>query len=637
MVRIKTLLNLLGSVVAVFALAPVLPFLSPLVIGVALVGVLGGLWCDRSERYPLNTLTATMVAVAGIAYYGIQITRADVATPVAQAMIVLLAIRLLTPKESRDYLQIFVLALFILAASSLISLDLGLGFGFLTYLVLMVFCVTLGLVLLTVFVTDKRLALPREDLYKLVKVSLIMPVVSLLLMLVFFFVLPRTRHPLWNFLNPGGTANVGLAESVQPGAYARISSNKRLAFRAEVEEISPDNLYWRALVLNQPEGRRWVRAQPPKENSRITEGNRTVKLTIYPEARSDRYLITLDRPSRVSGPRNVSNDDYVFVSRSALDHPYRLEQVSHPGANLKVQGRIDRGFYLTLPEQVSERVRQIATGITARTKKGQGRLDALAGFFRDQQLSYAQDDLPGGPDPVDEFLFDKKRGYCEFFASAYVTLARLSGIPARLVGGYYGGEYNPFGGYYLVTEDTAHVWVEVLTEDNLWIRIDPSQWAINATSALNIRRAASLSALQRLIDSLNYRWVQTVLLFDFARQLEIFNETREKFRGIRSGELEIRQYLWIAWLLPGTILVVLLRRRKRLSAEARLLEDFRLRVRKRYGKDTVTPASGLTELGERLDDDRCRDFAKVYQGAIFRDRPLNETERAYLRELLKKI
>jgi len=640
MVRIKTLLNLLGSIVAVLALAPVLPFLSPFVLVVAVIGVVGGLWCDRNERYFLNALTATMIAVAGITYYGIQITRADVATPVAHAMIILLVIRLLTAKESRDYLQIFVLALFILAGSSLISLDLGLGFGFLTYLVLMVFCVTLGLVLLTVFVTDKRLALPREDLNKLVKVSLIMPVVSLLLMLVFFFILPRTRHPLWNFLNPGGTANVGLAESVQPGAYARISTNKRLAFRAEVEEISPDNLYWRALVLNQPEGRRWVRAQPPDESSRVTGSNRTVKLTIYPEARSDRYLITLDRPLRVSGPRNVSNDDYVFVSRSALDHPYRLEQVSHPGADLKVLSRIDREFYLALPEQLSERLRQVAADIMNSASSGQSRLDALAEFFRNQQLSYAEDDLPGGLDPVDDFLFEKKRGYCEFFASAYATLARLAGIPARLVGGYYGGEYNPFGGYYLVTEDTAHVWVEVLTEDNRWVRIDPSQWAVNASSALNNRRAASLGALQRLIDSLNYRWVQTVLLFDFARQMEIFNETREKFRDIRSGEFDFRQYLWLAGLLAGLVLValvVLLRRRPRLSYEARLLEDFRLRVRKRYGNDSVSPASGLTELGERLNDDRCRDFAKVYQGAVFRDRPLSEAERTYLRELLKKI
>ena len=637
MVRIKTLLNLLGSTVAVLALAPVLPFLAPVVIGIAVIGVIGGICCDRYERYPLNTLTATLAAVSGIAFYGIQITRADVATPVAHAMIILLVIRLLTPKESRDYLQIFVLALFILAGSSLISLDLGLGFGFLTYLILMIFSVTLGLVLLTVFVTDKRLALPREDLYKLVKVSLIMPVVSLLLMLIFFFILPRTRHPLWNFLNPGGIANVGLAESVQPGAYARISANKSLAFRAEVEEIAPDNLYWRALVLNQPVGRTWVRAQPPKENAKIIGSKRVVTLTIYPEARSDRYLITLDRPSRVSGPRKSSDDDYVFVSRSALDHPYRLEQISHPGADLKVSGAINRGFYLTLPDQISERMRQVATGIINSATSEQGRRDALADFFRNQQLSYAQDDLPGGPDPVDEFLFDKKRGYCEFFASAYVTLARLSGLPSRLVGGYYGGEYNSIGGYFLVTEDTAHVWAEVLTEDNLWVRIDPSQWAINASSTLNNRGADSLGAVQKFIDSLNYRWVQTVLLFDFARQMEAFNQTREKFRGIRAGKFEIKPYLWVAGLVPCLIAGILLRRRKRLSPEARLLEDFRARVRKRYGNDAVSPASGLTELGERLDDDQCREFAKVYQGAVFRDRPLNESERAGLKQLLKKI
>ncbi len=568
----------------------------------------------------------------------IQVTRADVATPVAQAMIILLIIRLLTPKESRDYLQIFVLALFILAGSSLISLDLGLGFSFLTYLVLMIFSVTLGLVLLTVFVTDKRLALPREDLYKLVKVSLIMPVVSLLLMLVFFFILPRTRHPLWNFLNPGGSASVGLAESVQPGAYARISSNKSLAFRAEVEEIAPDNLYWRALVLNQPEGRTWIRAQPPKESSKIIGSKRVVTLTIYPEARSDRYLITLDRPSRVSGPRNSSDDDYVFVSKSALDHPYRLEQISHPGADLKVSGEINRGFYLTLPEQISERVRQVATGIINSATSEQGRRDALAEFFRNQQLSYALDDLPGGADPIDGFLFDKKRGYCEFFASAYVTIARMAGIPSRLVGGYYGGEYNSLGGYFLVTEDTAHVWAEVLTEDNIWVRIDPSQWAINASSALNNRGEASLGVLQKLIDSLNYRWVQTVLLFDFARQMEAFNETREKFRGIRAGKFEIKQYLWFAGLVPCLMVGILLRRRKRLSPEARLLEDFRARIRRRYGDDAVSPASGLEELGERLDDDAIGSLRIFTMGRFSEiDRSLNAAERERLKELLREI
>ena len=211
MVRIKTLLNLISSAVAIIALLPVLPFIHPLMLGVMVGGILGGAWCDRRDRYLLNSLLATGISVAGVVVFVTQVTRADVAGPVTHALILLLTIRLLTPKQSRDYLQIFALSLFILAGSSLTSLDLGLGFGFLIYLVLMVFGVTLGLVLLTVFVTDNRLALTRSHLNKLIRVSLVMLSASLLLMLVFFFVLPRARRPMWTFLNPGGTAHVGLS------------------------------------------------------------------------------------------------------------------------------------------------------------------------------------------------------------------------------------------------------------------------------------------------------------------------------------------------------------------------------------------------------------------------------------------
>lgn len=637
MVRIKTLLNLLSSAVAILALALILPYLAPWVTGMACAGVLGGFWCDRRERYPLNPTVATLIALAGILFNAAQITRADVATPVAHALILLLVIRLLTPKEPRDYLQIFVLALFLLAGSSLISLDMGLGFSFLVYLVLMIFSVILGLVLLTVFVTDKRLALPRADLYKLIKVSLIMPVVSLLLMVVFFFVMPRTRHPLWNFLNPGGTAKTGLAESVQPGAYAGIAAVKNLVFRADVEELAPEDLYWRALVLNQPDDKRWVRTDPPREKPRVVQGRRTVEVTIYPEARSDRYLVTLDKPLTLSGIRHERSDDYVFVARASLNHPYSLKQMSSLDANLEVDGALDRAFYLTLPAALSARMQALAEGIVSRASTGPERVTALADFFRNQQLTYAQDDLPGGDDPLDAFLFDAKRGYCEFFASAYVTLARLSGIPARLVGGYYGGTYNPLGGYYLVTEDTAHVWVEILSDDNRWVRIDPSQWAINAGATFAQRRAEALGPLQRVVDSLNYRWVQAVLLFDFNRQLQVFRETRMQLRELEIPEGSAWHGLWL-----GGVLVVLLVgwqvwKRPRLSVEARILGEFRARVRKRYGERAAPLSAGLSELAEQLDNAPCREFAAIYQGAVFRDRALSASEQARLKELLREI
>ena len=186
MVRIKSLLNILSTIVAILALAPVIPYLGTGIIVVACAGVVAGAWCDRREHYPLQGIVATIVSIIAIGFYAVQVSWVDVATPVTQALIALLIIKLLTPKESRDYLQIFVLGLFILAGSSLVSLDLGLGFGFLTYLVLLIFAVTLGLVLLTVYETDKRMAMPRQDLYKLIRVSLIMPVVALALMVVFF-------------------------------------------------------------------------------------------------------------------------------------------------------------------------------------------------------------------------------------------------------------------------------------------------------------------------------------------------------------------------------------------------------------------------------------------------------------------
>lgn len=637
MVRIKTLLNLLGSIVAILALAPVVPYLGTGIIVVACAGVVAGAWCDRRGYYPLHSAAATVVSIVAIGFYAVQVSLNDVATPVTQALIALLIIRLLTPKESRDYLQIFVLGLFILAGSSLVSLDLGLGFGFLTYLVLLVFAVSLGLVLLTVYETDKRMAMSLQDIYKLIRVSLIMPVVALALMVVFFFVLPRTRHPMWNFLNPGSSAKSGLAESVEPGSYARISSNGVLAFRAEMEELAPEDLYWRAMVLNRPDGQSWIRVPPPPEKARPVNSRRAVKTKIFADSSNDQYLFTLDYPTMLSGLKYRSHDDSVFMARRRLDRPYQLQMLSHIGAELAVTGSVDEAFYLALPNRISTRMEQLATVITDEEASRQERISRLANFFRAQQLVYAQDDLPSGAEAIDAFLFDKKRGYCEFFASAYITLARLSGIPSRLVGGYLGGEYNAFGGYYLIKDDNAHVWVEVLTDDNRWVRVDPSQWAINANTALHERSAASLSAFQQLIDNLNYQWTQGVLLFDFYRQLEFLRETRKTFRELRSPDVELRHLLWVGPVLICCAIGFALTKRKKLSPESRFVAELRMRLRRRYGDDAVSPASGLEELGERLDNDAARQFAKIYQGAVFKDRALNVAERERLKELLREI
>lgn len=633
MVQIKRLLDLLAGGVALLSIGPVLTALDRPLLVVALVAIPAGWWCDRNERYPLPTWMATLVAVAGMVFYAVQITLAEVAIPVVHALIVLLIVRLLTPKQGRDYLQIFVLALFILAGSSLIHLEIS----YIVYLILLVFSVTLGLVMLTVFVTDQKLIMSRQELSRLVRVGLLLPAVSLLLMVVFFVILPRTRHPLWNFLNPSLQGQVGLAETVEPGTFSQLSAGRSLSFRAEGPELAPEDRYWRALVLNQSRDGRWLRVEPPAEVPLRVEGRSPILFEIYPEPRTDRYLMTLDRPTLVSGIYHHKSDDQMYLSRAAIDKRFRYEVSASPGGSLQVKDSVDRAFYLLPPAEVSQRLREVASRINGESTETAARLAALAEFFRNQKLSYAQDDLASGADPIDDFIFDKKRGYCEFFASAYITLARLAGIPARLVGGYYGGEYNPLGGYYLVSEDMAHVWVEVLGDDNRWQRIDPSQWAINAATTLGMRGDSRLNTLRQLADSLNYHWVQAIVVFDLSQQISLFLDAGEGLRSLQATRLPEGWWRIPAGLLASVLLVALLLRHRHLSPEARLLADFKMRVRRRYGEGWLRPGTGLAEIGERFDDDNCREFARIYYGAVFCDRTLTTAERAALKELLQRI
>lgn len=635
--HIKTILNLISSALAVVSLLPVLPFVDPAILAIAVVGILVGLWSDSTQRYLLNNVTATLVTIAAMAFIALTISRTTIAETVTHALILLLTIRLVTPKEPRHYLQIFSLVLFILAGSSLTSLDLGLGFGFLSHLVLMIIGVTLGLLLLTVFVSDNRLVLNRSDFYRFFKISLAMVCGSLILMITFFFILPRARQPIWSFINQEGPAESGLSESIEPGTYAKTSGYRTLAFRAEMENIPVRELYWRALVLNTPKGNSWERVAPPNESSGIINSTRAVAITMYPESRSDRFLVTLDRAALLSGARFRRTDDHVFIVRSGHSQPYRLEQLSHLSADIRVNGHVDKAFYLTLPDKVSPRLLEVAAQINSNTTSRQQRLDALAAFFREQRLSYSNVNFPRGPDALDEFLFVQKKGYCEFFASAYVTLARLIGIPTRLVGGYYGGEYNPVGGYYLVRDDSAHIWAEVLTQDNRWVRIDPSQWAVNASSMLNDRSTMRLGVVQQLIDSLDHWWVQTIVLFDYYKQINFLQTA-----GIKLFNFQLdRKYLKVLLIMSGVLstLLVLAKiiRLQRLSNEARVLRDFRSKVSKRFGKEAYSPALGLGEFSERVNDDSCRAFAQIYQQAVFKDRGLSKQELSELKTLLKKI
>ena len=149
-------------------------------------------------------------------------------------------------------------------------------------------------------------------------------------------------------------------------------------------------------------------------------------------------------------------------------------------------------------------------------------------MFR-SEFSYSLEPPPLGGNAVDEFLFDTLTGYCEHYASAYATLLRAGGVPARVVLGYYGGYYNAIGGYLVVRRSDAHAWVEYWLADRGWVRADPtsmvaperidrSAGALGQDSLAGLRRGSVMNWLWTRWDYMELRWNDWVVNFQAIDQ-----------------------------------------------------------------------------------------------------------------------
>lgn len=121
-----------------------------------------------------------------------------------------------------------------------------------------------------------------------------------------------------------------------------------------------------------------------------------------------------------------------------------------------------------------------------------------------------------GQDPIEMFLFDTRRGHCEYFASAMVAMCQSARIPARLVLGYVATDFNPFTGQYTVRESNAHAWVEVSVGQGRWITLDPSPPA--EIERLHKPPTGLLSRIRALYELIEFNWNESIVGFDSSRQ-----------------------------------------------------------------------------------------------------------------------
>ena len=631
MVSLNSLIAVLSYGIALSGIVPLFPWLELLPRLILIFGMVAGIWQDRRGAWPLKNWMTNAAIVPVFLYYALQFSRTNPIQPVVSVLAIMLAVRLGGLKNSRHYLQISALSLFCLAASSLFDLSPL----FLFYLGLILFLVPVLLVLLTFYSQDCSMVLTRADLHKVLAAGVIMPLASLPLLLFFFPILPRTQLPLWNFLAVPASRTVGFSDSVEPGNSASIGSTRVLAFRAEMPLQPQQQLYWRGTVFNRVEGRRWVRIVPPNEN--VTATGQRISQIIYPEPGPSRVLPALDAPAALALPRSQRISDVVYEYQGRVGRRLVYTAESIPTGKLATTGTIKRAFYLSLPDNLSQRIRQLANNIRRQAASDAGCLEQLDIFFRNGGFRYSMTGLPTGERALDQFLFESKQGNCEFFASSFALILRAAGVPARLVGGYLGGEYNQLGGYYQVSEDMAHVWVEVYIEGQGWLRIDPSSYAVNAGAVWTTPKKSLLLQIRMTLDSLNHTWNRSVITYDFERQVDVARKVGTRLQGFEVSRLFKALVPYLATVIVVGFVFVVLLYRKRLfpSREERLLLRFYRQVRRDCRIQVERGRVGLFEIAGQSDNPAVREFVDLYAGAVYRDRRLTDSEYCQLQRINK--
>ncbi len=633
MVKVKTILTILTYCIILLGAAPVLPYVDMSSRLIFVAAFVFGILFDWKGRHHIRGILPTLISIGFFLYYATLFSNDNPVIPAVNLLVILLSVRLLGDKTERNSMQIVVLSLFALAGSSLLNLSMA----FLFYLVFFFIFIAVFLVFLNFNASGTRQAISSAELKKILAAALAMPALSLPLLAVFFIIIPRTQYPLWNFLNTSGQKVTGFSERVEPGSSVSVNEMKKVVFRAQSPRLTERELYWRGIVLNTIEDKAWVRSEKqPKENAFPGKG-RVVRQTIYPEPNTGSYLFTLNVPQQIFGTRADSQPDAIFVRKDFPQKRIKYDSVSVLTDIIGIRGTIDRGFYLQLPQHISSRVVSLAASISARGKTDQEKVNLLGDYFVSRKFFYATRNLPRASDPTDEFIFSKKAGNCEFFATSFAVLLRLMGIPSRLVGGYYGGEYNDMGGYYVITEDMAHIWLEAYIKGKGWLMIDPTRFSANFAQIDKAPKRGAFTGARLLVDSLGYYWNQAVICYDLEKQLQILRKTNEAVQGVHFSYVRWQLLFFALPVLLCTFPFIFRKKFRYVSREEKIVKRFMKRVRKKYPLAVIDPAAGLQDIAKAVNEPGIHHFADLYCSVVYRDRKLSDDEYMRLCSMVDKL
>jgi len=484
------------------------------------------------------------------------------------------ALKSLEMNSRKDFYQIILLGIFILASVLIFSQSLLIS--------LFVFCLLLLnlSILLTYFY-------PRKNMRKPLIQSTKMALQSIPLAIVLFIFFPRLA-PFWE-VPSSKSAQTGLSESVTPGGIAELARSSALAFRVNFLSAIPqyNQLYWRAMVMDDFDGRTWRQSKKSylirqTKSSSFTRdiptlvGDKT-HYQVMLEPSYQRWLFSLavvNQKNLESTQLNIlSLPNYTIKSSKPISQTSSYEVTSYTRSLLNSPLSYDeREKTLHIPSNNNPKLHAEGRRLKLKYPDEIQRAQAILDMIREDDFHYTLTPPLLSGHELDQFFYDSKKGFCVHYASAFTFMMRASGTPARLVTGYLGGEYNKQSGHLSIYQYDAHAWSEIWVNDKGWVRVDPTaavhpervesglsntmqQESLFNNDLLSLHRykhLAWINSIRLQLDALDYQWTRLVLGYSSKKQYDLITRWFGHFNvwkvgGIIGGALVLM--ISIMWLV----------------------------------------------------------------------------------------
>ncbi len=512
---------------------------------------------------------------------------------------VLIFLQLISGNGFRTYLYAVLLSFLNIAIVGIAFPGIIFGVIVFIYLLLLIYF----LLLLAVKSSGRQ---PDEKVYRhLLTYSVIAYLFTILVGSVLFFILPRPSKPIFSLISKKQTQTViSFTNDVRLGEFSNASLGNEPVFRAKIfGKVNFSELYWRGNALEIFRKGAWLPLREPYARTSPAGLLFREKIILLPYG--DKNVFTYGYPVRVvkGPPHFLDNTKGVIFLKKVFAQAVGVELLATEKVRVKLR---DPRVLLQVPNEVIPTMRRFVEEFNI--KRGQNLGETLRAL--NAAFSHFEYSIDNPAKDLEEFLFKYRRGNCEYFASAAALILRFLGYPTRLVVGFYGGEYNPITGFFVVRQKDAHAWVEIY-HHGTWVRYDATAVARKTPDTSPGVENLKKNKLALFLDTVSTLWLEYVIDLNSKKQRKIFRKTTEFIKQtlkhppkIILVPLAIGALVYLLWRFRRKIILKLygfyLRKKYRVRVGATSFADLYNKLWKRFPDVLQKERKRLLKLIELL-------------------------------------